>query len=211
MHTILITGANRGIGLEMVKQYSLAGWQVFACCRDPAKAEELQKLKQNKNIQVLSLDVSDTQSIKNLALQIENQPIDILLNNAGVFPQDLEFGTNKPEILLDAFKVNTIAPFLLAETLFKNIVASTLKIIANMSSIMGSMELNASGGHYAYRSTKAALNAITKSMAVDLKKHDVKVVALHPGWVQTDMGGVNAAVAPAESVTKIREILSSLV
>jgi NAD(P)-dependent dehydrogenase (short-subunit alcohol dehydrogenase family) len=210
MHTILITGANRGLGLEMVKQYSADGWQVIACCREPEKASELHKLKQNKNIQILQLDVSDTQSIKNLFPQIESQSIDILLNNAGVLPQDLEFGMTDPQILIDAFKVNTVAPFILAETLFKNIVASKFKIIANMSSIMGSMELNSSGGYYSYRSTKAALNAITKSMAVDLKKHDVKVVALHPGWAQTDMGGPNATVAPAESVKKIRKILSDL-
>lgn len=208
MYTILITGANRGLGLEMVKQYSADGWQVIACCREPEHADALHKL--GNNIKILQLDVSNTHSIENLSHHIGHQPIDILLNNAGILPQDQEFGTINAETLTDAFKVNTVAPFILAETLFKNIVASELKIIANMSSIMGSMELNTDGGYYAYRSTKAALNALIKSMAIDLKAYSIKVIALHPGWVQTDMGGPNAMIAPEESVRKIRKILSTL-
>lgn len=208
MHTILITGANRGLGLEMAKQYSTDGWQVIACCRDPEQADDLHKLE--NDIKILQLDVGNIRTIKELARRIGNQPIDILLNNAGVLPHDQEFGAIDAELLIDTFKVNTVAPFILAEMLFKNILASDLKIIANMSSIMGSMGLNNSGGYYAYRSTKAALNALVKSMSIDLKSHDITVVALHPGWVKTDMGGPNAAIAPEESVRKIRQILSNL-
>jgi NAD(P)-dependent dehydrogenase (short-subunit alcohol dehydrogenase family) len=208
MHTVLITGANRGLGLEMAKQYSADGWQVIACCREPAKADALQKLK--NNIQILQLDVSDAHNIKDLSRHIGNQPIDILLNNAGVLPEDQAFGTVQAELLIDTFKVNTVAPFILAEVLLKNIAASDLKIIANMSSVMGSIAENSSGGHYAYRSTKAALNAITKSMAIDLKAQGIKVVVLHPGWAQTDMGGPQATLAAADSVKSIRKVLSNL-
>ncbi len=208
MHTVLITGANRGLGLEMVKQYSADGWQVIACCRDPAQADALHKLKDN--IKILQLDVSDAHSIKDLSRHIGDQPIDILLNNAGVLPEDQVFGTIEAELLIETFKVNTVAPFILAEVLFKNIAASRLKIIANMSSVMGSIAQNTSGGNYAYRSTKAALNAITKSMAIDLKAQGIKVVVLHPGWVQTDMGGPNASVTPEDSVKSIRKVLSNL-
>lgn len=207
MYTIMITGANRGLGLEMAKQYSADGWEVIACCREPEKAEELHKLK---DIKILPLDVSDISSIKNLDHRIGNQPIDILLNNAGVLPREQEFGTINVELLIDTFKVNSVAPFILAETVFKNIMTSKLKIIANMSSIWGSIGLNVDGGHYAYRSTKAALNALTKSMAIDLRVHGIKVFALHPGWAKTDMGGVNATVSPEESVRKMRNILSKL-
>src|SRR3990167_8181443 len=128
MHTILITGANRGLGLEMARQYSADGWQVIACCRDPAQADALHQLK--NNIKILQLDVSDVHSIKELSRHIGNQPIDILLNNAGVLPEDHAFGTIDAELLIDTFKVNTVAPFILAEVLLKNIAASDLKIIA---------------------------------------------------------------------------------
>ena len=208
MHTVLITGANRGLGLEMAKQYSAEGWQVIACCRDPEQADALRKL--SNDIKVLKLDVSDTHSIKDLLHHVGNQPIDILLNNAGVLPEDQAFGTIEAELLIDTFKINTVAPFILAEGLFKNIAASNLKVIANMSSVMGSIDQNSSGGDYAYRSTKAALNAITKSMAIDLKPHGIKVVVLHPGWVQTDMGGANAMITSEESVKNIRKVLSNL-
>jgi NAD(P)-dependent dehydrogenase (short-subunit alcohol dehydrogenase family) len=154
--------------------------------------------------------VSDTNSIKDLIHHVSNQPIDILLNNAGVLPEDQAFGTIEAELLIDTFKINTVAPFILAEGLFKNIAASSLKVIANMSSVMGSIDQNSSGGNYAYRSTKAALNAITKSMAIDLKPHGIKVVTLHPGWVQTDMGGPNASLTPADSVNSIRKLLAKL-
>lgn len=208
MHTVLITGANRGLGLEMAKQYSADGWQVIACCREPEQADALRKL--SKDIKILKLDVGDTCSIKDLIHHVGNQPIDILLNNAGVLPEDQAFGTIEAELLIDTFKINTVAPFILAEGLFKNIAASNLKVIANMSSIMGSIDQNSSGGSYAYRSTKAALNAITKSMAIDLKPHGIKIVVLHPGWVQTDMGGPNATLTPADSVHSIRKLLAKL-
>ena len=208
MHTVLITGANRGLGLEMAKQYSADGWQVIACCRDPEQADALRKL--SKDIKILQLDVSDTHSIKELVHHVGNQPIDILLNNAGVLPIEQGFGTVGAELLIDTFKINAVAPFILAEGLFKNVAASSLKVIANMSSVMGSIDQNSSGGSYAYRSTKAALNAITKSMAVDLKPHGIKIVVLHPGWVQTDMGGPNATLTPADSVNSIRKLLAKL-
>lgn len=208
MHTVLITGANRGLGFEMAKQYSADGWQVIACCREPAQADALRKL--GNDIKIVKLDVSDMHNIKDFLHHVGNQPIDILLNNAGVLPQEHGFGTVETELLIDTFKINTVAPFLLAEVLFKNIAASDLKIIANMSSVMGSIDQNSSGGHYAYRSTKAALNAITKSMAIDLKVQGIKVVVLHPGWVQTDMGGANAMITPQESVKSIRTVLSNL-
>ncbi len=208
MYTVLITGANRGLGLEMAKQYSADGWRVIACCRNPEQAHALGKL--GNTVKILQLDVSDTHSIKDLLHHVGNQPIDILLNNAGVLPEDQAFGTIEAELLIDTFKINTVAPFILAEGLFKNIAASNLKVIANMSSVMGSIDQNSSGGSYAYRSTKAALNAITKSMAIDLKPHGIKIVVLHPGWVQTDMGGPNATLTPTDSVHSIRKLLAKL-
>lgn len=209
MHTILITGANRGIGLEMAKQYSADGWKVIACCRDPAKADELQQLKHVPEI--LPLDVANTQSIHNLIQRMAKEPIDILMNNAGVWgPKKQDFGDTDAEAMIEVFKVNTLAPLLLAEGLVKNIMAGDLKMIVNIGSMMGSMALNSSGGDYAYRSSKAALNAITKSMAIDLKPQGITVIALHPGWVQSNIGGPNASLTPKESVLTIRKYLSTL-
>lgn len=209
MPTILITGANRGIGLEMAKQYSEDGWKVMACCRDPQKADELKKL--GNDIKILPLDVADTNSIQQLIQHIAKEPIDILMNNAGVWgPQNQDFGDTDAEAMIEVFKVNTLAPLLLAEGLVKNVAAGDLKMIVNIGSIMGSMALNSSGGDYAYRSSKAALNAITKSIAIDLKRQEITVIALHPGWVQSNIGGPNASLTPEESVLKIKKYLSIL-
>lgn len=209
MHTILITGANRGIGLEMAKQYSADGWKVIACCRDPAKADELQQLKHV--LEILPLDVANTQSIHHLIQRMAKEPIDILMNNAGVWgPKKQDFGDTDAEAMVEVFKVNTLAPLLLAEGLVKNIMAGDLKMIVNIGSMMGSMALNSSGGDYAYRSSKAALNAITKSMAIDLKPQGITVIVLHPGWVQSNIGGPNASLTPKESVLTIRKYLSTL-
>jgi NAD(P)-dependent dehydrogenase (short-subunit alcohol dehydrogenase family) len=210
MNTLLITGANRGIGLEMVKQYTKDNWRVLACCRTLDKAEELHQLKQNNaRIEIFQLDVSQPTSITSLANQIKNEPIDILMNSAGLMgPHNQNFGFTDPAAWLEVFKVNAMAPLLLAEALINNIANSQLRIIANMDSTMGSIALNTSGGSYVYRSTKTALNAVTKSMAIDLKDRNIKVIALHPGWVKTDMGGPNALITPEESVKGLRAILS---
>jgi NAD(P)-dependent dehydrogenase (short-subunit alcohol dehydrogenase family) len=212
MNTILITGANRGLGLEMVNQYAQDGWRVLACCRSPSQADKLHCIKEaNPQIEVFELDVTDPISINRLTNQIRNVPVDILMNNAGIWgPQNQNFGATHPLTWIGAFKVNTIAPLFLAETLMSQIEKSELKTIANIVSDMASITLNTSGGVYIYRSTKAALNAITKSLAIDLKDKNIKVIALHPGSVKTDMGGSDAKMTPEESVKGIKTFLSQL-
>ncbi len=212
MNTILITGANRGIGLEFAKQYLNNGWRVIACCRKPDEAHELKKLKdQNRFLTILPLDTSMNESIHHLSQLIKDEPIDLLLNNAGVWgPQNQTFGKTDSTAALEVFKINTLAPLLIVEVLINNIANSQLKLIANMSSNMGSISHNTQGDSYIYRASKAALNAITKSMAIDLKEKGIIVVSLHPGWVQTDMGSSNAPISPAESVKGMREVLSHL-
>ncbi|MGB6976874.1 MAG: SDR family oxidoreductase, partial [Gammaproteobacteria bacterium] len=192
-----------------------SGWQVFACCRLPSAATVLQNLERNSEgrIKIFCLDVQNIMNIQNLAIEIANSPIDILINNAGIWgPKKADFGSITPLTLkwLGVFQINTIAPLLLAENLINNVAKSKLKIIANMSSNMGSIELNSFGSAYIYRASKAALNAITKSLAIDLRKRDIKVVALHPGWVKTEMGGSDAQISPTESVKGIKNILSRL-
>lgn len=208
--SVLITGASRGIGLELVRQYAEAGWHVLACCREPAKAEGLTRLADSSDgkVQVFCLDVTDAVQIKQLADQLKGVVIDILLNNAGVYGQDDdEFGRTNEALWLQAFRVNTIAPMKIMEALVDNVAASERKVMAVMSSKMGSMADNGSGGSYVYRSSKAALNAVVKSASIDLKSRGISVVALHPGWVKTDMGGPGAEITPQQSVNQLRAIL----
>lgn len=212
MNTILITGANRGIGLELVRQYTDLGWQVHACCRQPDRADELQKLAiVSPSISIHWLDITDDQQIQSLADTLQHTPIDILFNNAGIYGQDdANFGNTDEKQWLDCFRVNSIAPLKMCEAFVQHVAASRLKTIATMSSKMGSMADNGSGGSYVYRSSKAALNAIMTSLAIDLRPMNIKVAILHPGWVKTDMGGPNAEISVQQSVNHLRSILESL-
>lgn len=214
MPTILITGANRGIGLELTRQYAADGWTVHACCRSPENAHELGKLaaKSSGAIQMHLLDVTHGIQREALAAQLQGQPIDILLNNAGVYGDwnCQEFGKTNAKEWEKTFMINTIAPMQMMEAFADNVAASGRKVIANVSSKMGSMADNSSGGSYLYRSSKAALNAVTMSAARDLASKGIAVVALHPGWVRTDMGGPNGEMSVEESASALRRNLNAL-
>ena len=210
--TILITGSNRGIGLELTHQYAAQGWQVLACCRRPDQATALNRLgEQFPNITLHTLDVTQQDQVQKLATQLHDCPIDILFNNAGVYgPDDAVFGNTDEARWLECLHVNVIAQMKMMEAFVTQVAASQHKLIAAMSSKMGSMADNGSGGSYIYRSSKAALNAVVKSAAIDLEPKGVKVAILHPGWVQTDMGGPNAEITVAESVGRMRGILDTM-
>lgn len=210
--SILITGSNRGIGLELVKQYAQAGWRVFACCRLPKKASELIALVDSfELVSVHQLDVTDAGQIKSLSNELKNQPIDILFNNAGVYgPGNAQFGNTDIKAWIECLSINTISPMKVTEAFVDNVAKSQLKIITTMSSKMGSMADNGSGGSYLYRSSKAALNAVMKSVSIDLREKGIKVAILHPGWVLTDMGGPNAEISVTECVTQLRRNIDNL-
>lgn len=211
--TILVTGANRGIGLELTKQYCFAGWRVLACCRQPEKADELKKLENDEknNLTILPLELTDTSAIKALSQELSNETIDVLINNAAVVGKESSnINHIDPQAWLETFNINTISPFMLSQALIPQITKGQQRVICNISSLLGSIELNDDGNYYAYRSSKAALNAVTKSLAIDLHAKKIIVIALSPGWVKTDMGGVNAPLYPEESVTGIRQVLNSL-
>lgn len=211
MATVLITGANRGLGLEFVKQYANDDWRVIACCRNVDKAEALQQLaSQYQNITLESLDVADFNQVDALARKLDGQAIDVLLNNAGVYgdKENQGFGRLNYQLWLENLVINTQAPVKLAEALLPNLKLSGQKLIANVSSLMGSITDNGSGGSIYYRSSKAALNAAMKSLSIDLKSQDVGVLILHPGWVKTDMGGPNALIEAPESVAGMRQVIA---
>ncbi len=214
MPSVLITGANRGLGLEFARQYAKADWRVIGCCRKPELAPELKDLAETfkDRVSVHPLDVRLPELVSSLARALRDEPVDILLNNAGVYGDERhdDFGRIDYARWAETFSVNVMGPLRMAEAFLENVSRSQKKIIACVSSKMGSIADNTSGGSYLYRSSKAALNAVVKSLAVDLRDQGIVVVALHPGWVQTDMGGPNAPTRPRESVQGLRRVLEGL-
>ena len=209
--TILITGANRGIGLELSEQFAQDGWQVLACCRNPADATQLQTLgERDPDIEIFALDVTDQQQISELAEQLADRPIDILLCNAGIYgPRGAGFGAVDARDWLQVLEVNTVAPLMLAQALVAQVAASQQKLVAVMSSKMGSIADNSGGGQYIYRSSKTAVNQVVKSLSIDLAERGISAITLHPGWVRTDMGGANAEISTSESASGLKAILQS--
>lgn len=209
-YQVLITGASRGIGLEFARQYAEAGWKVIACCRDLRQATSLQQLVSTyPDIQAHALDVADFASIDALAAALADVKIDVLINNAGVYPHsDLEHAD--PESWLHAFKVNSMAPFKMATAFIPHVAGSQLKKMVTLSSKMGSLDDNTSGGSYIYRSSKVAANMVMKSLSVDLKMYGIAVATLHPGWVQTEMGGADALIDTQTSVSGLRQVIEDL-
>lgn len=211
MNTVLITGANRGIGLEFARQYAADGWQVVACCRQPQQAEALNRLadQYKDRFSIHRLDVRELAETDQLSHKLQDLPIDILINNAGVYPhaQNGEFGRISYDDWMEAFRVNTFAPLKMVEALIEQIACSQLKIVATITSKMGSIADNQRGGSYIYRSSKAAVNTVVKSLAIDLQPRGIIAVLLHPGWVQTDMGGRGALISTKQSVTGMKSIL----
>lgn len=208
---LFITGANRGIGLEMVKQFSQAGWKVSACCRTPETADQLNALaKDNDQISLYALDVTDYQAVSDLANHLKGHAIDLLINNAGIYgPRQ----SNLDDLDLDAwrqvFETNTLAPFKIVQAFSSHVAASKGKKIAILSSKMGSISDNQGGASYIYRSSKTALNQVVKSLSIDLESQGIRIIVLHPGWVQTDMGGPNGLINVEQSVTGLKQVMTS--
>lgn len=214
MPSILITGTNRGIGLELTRQYAADGWAVHACCRSPENAHELNKLAAaDSHIQVHLLDPCNDAQRASLAAQLKDEPIDILFNNAGVAGGEWGaqgFGRCDAPTWLQAMHINVVAPMLMVQDFVDNVAVSERKIIANMSSKMGSVADNTSGGAYIYRSTKAALNMVNRGLEHDLAGKKIVSVVLHPGWVRTDMGGPNGEMSVEESVAALKKNLDAV-
>jgi len=212
--TALITGANRGIGLEFCRQYAAEGWRVLACSRYPEKSDELNRLATGNPelIIVHALDVADHVEIDRLAQVLAGESIDLLINNAGIYPDSDKSGFGHTDYAgwLQAFRINTMAPLKMAETFAAQIARGKQKTIVTITSKMGSIADNSGGGSYLYRSSKAAVNMVVKSLAIDLKPLGITAVVFHPGWVKTDMGGPNAMISAEQSVSGMRQVISGL-
>ena len=205
----LITGANRGLGLEHTRQLLERGWRVTAACRDPEGASELKALPQSEGkLDVVQYDATDIAAAVALAQQVEGA-VDLLFANAGMASGETRrFGQAAGEAMVTEFRVNSLAPLALAEAFADKVAASEMKVIALQSSRMGSIADNGSGGGYGYRASKAALNAIGKSLSLDLKDKGIVVVILHPGWVKTAMGGPNGQLTVPEAVSGQLDLLA---
>lgn len=207
MPTVFITGSNRGIGLEFVRQYAQDGWRVHAACREPSKAADLGAVR--GDVAVHRLDVTDDAAIARLARELESEAFDVLLNNAGILDRD-SFGQTDADTWLRAFRINCIAPVHVLERFLPQLERGAMRRAVAITSRQGSIADNSSGGSYSYRSSKAALNAAMRSAAIDLRPRGIIVAVFHPGWVKTDMGGPSAPVDPGTSVSNLRTRIEAL-
>jgi NAD(P)-dependent dehydrogenase (short-subunit alcohol dehydrogenase family) len=209
MASVLVTGASRGLGLEFARQYLADGWRVYATCRDVTRPGGLSGVK--GDLIVLPLEVTEKRSIAALVTAFGAAPLDMLIANAGVIgPRGMNADNIDRDSWLETFAVNAVAPVALVGALKRNLEKGKHKKLVAISSRMGSIGANVSGGSYAYRSSKAALNAVWHSLSIDLAPAGFAMVVLHPGWVKTDMGGREADIDPAESVTGMRRVIENL-
>ncbi len=212
MATVLITGANRGLGLEFCRQYAEQDWHVIACSRNPDDAFDLNNLaSRHPNIQLEQLDVSALEQIDALSRKLAGLSIDVLINNAGIYADNKSnsLGHFDYQAWTNSLLINTQAPVKMTEAFLPHIKKSDKKLIVAISSLMGSVADNDSGGSIFYRSSKAALNAAMKSVAIELKNQSVGVLIFHPGWVKTDMGGPDALINAEQSVAGMRALIAN--
>ena len=205
MSTVLITGAARGLGLDFVKQYAARGWRVHACAREPDALKGIAG-----DVQAHRLEVTDYAAVAALARTLSGEAIDVLINNAGIAGREATvLGSIDPVVWRQTFEVNTLAPLMIAEPFVEHVARSQGRKLIAISSRLGSIGL-ADSGRYAYRASKAALNMEWKGLSKDLAGKGVICVVLHPGWVQTDMGGTAATLTIEQSVPAMVKVIDGL-
>lgn len=209
--TVCITGAARGLGLGYTEHYLEAGWQVLAIARKAKEKDSLKKLAQKygNRLELFDADVTNHETLLPLKKRWESQPLDLLINNAGILLDGrTEFEKLRLDTLRESFEVNVIAPVALTQMALPALQKVKKPVVVMMSTLMASIADNASGGYYAYRSSKTALNMVTRSLANDCPW--LIAVALHPGWVQTDMGGAQAPTSVTESIEGLTRVIAGL-
>ena len=213
MPAVLITGASRGLGFELAKQYAVEGWRVIACCRKPEDAIALKKLAPSARdmVSVVAMDVADNDTVRNAALTLKDAVVDILINSAGIagVPQQ-STGQIDYASWARVLDVNTMGPLRVLEAFTDNLARSERRLVVTITSGMGSLADNTSGGSIAYRSSKAAVNMVMRSAAIDLAPRGITCVLINPGWVKTDMGGPDATLSPQQSVSAMRRLIETL-
>jgi NAD(P)-dependent dehydrogenase (short-subunit alcohol dehydrogenase family) len=212
MQTILITGASRGLGLEFASQYAAEGARVFGACRSPASAGALRDIQNSaaSNFSIVEMDVTDLESVRRAAAQLDEASIDVLINNAGIGGAPGQTtGNIDYKSWAHVLDVNTLGPMRVLESFIEHLARSERKLAITITSAMGSLADNKTGGSIAYRSSKGAVNMAMRSAAIDLAPRGISCVLIHPGWVRTDMGGSNAPLPPQESVSAMRQLIGT--
>ncbi|KAF7996051.1 hypothetical protein HCN44_009836 [Aphidius gifuensis] len=224
MKSILITGCNRGLGLGLVQrltQIKNPPENIFATCRDVTKAQKLKEISEHcNNVHIIEFELTDTNNyeklVKTVADKLGDGKLNVLFNSAGISTKFARIGNVKAEQLTECYFINTVVPIMLTKAFLPLLKKAAIgkkefgidrAAIINMSSILGSISENKTGGFYPYACSKSALNAATKSMSIDLENDGILVACLHPGWVKTDMGGNNA---PLDVDTSVRDIIKTL-
>jgi NAD(P)-dependent dehydrogenase (short-subunit alcohol dehydrogenase family) len=213
MATILITGASRGLGLEFTRQYLADGWTLIAACRSPGAARGLQDLeaKTKGALTVVELDVADGASVKRAAGRLQGRAIDVLVNGAGIYGGGgQKLGSLDYEDWRQVLEVNLLGPARVCEAFLDSLERSDRRLIVTITSGMGSLADNTSGGSVLYRTSKAAVNMLMRASAIDLKARGITCIVVNPGWVKTDMGGPNAKLSPEESIQAMRRLIAKL-
>jgi len=209
--SILITGSNRGLGLEWARQYAEAGWRVYATCRYPDVAEDLHELaKRYERVSIHQLDVTHAEDVVNVAERLAGRPLDRLVNNAGIYLERWgrdHLGEIDYVDWLQTYRVNVLGAVRVTEALMEALARSEQAVVAAISSHMGSISEIASPSDYAYRSSKAALNAVFRGLSFELGQQQIGVLLFHPGWVRTRMGGKKAPITPEQSVGGMRALM----
>lgn len=210
MDTVLVTGANRGIGLELTRCFMQAGHSVHATCRNPQDAHELQALATTNKLSIHPLEITNAKSVAALSQVLRTDVIDILINNAGIIGGDSQSIDHMDyDAWAEAFAVNTMAPFRLITTFRDNLKRSTRPRAITLSSQMGALSRKSRGSH-AYRSSKAAVNKVMQVLSMELEEDDIIVCPVHPGWVRTDMGGSSADISAEESASGLVKLIDGL-
>jgi NAD(P)-dependent dehydrogenase (short-subunit alcohol dehydrogenase family) len=210
MANILITGANKGIGLELVTQYASRGDTVYAACRNPGQAAELSSLE---NVTAIEVQVGDDQSVTDMASNLNGVAIDVLINNAGTSgpkPQDQSVFNMDFAGWSEAHNINAMAPARVLQALLPNLRAAGIAKVVNITSQLGALEMDMPMMGLAYGATKAALNKFMRLAALDLIKENIYISIIHPGWVRTDMGGSSADISTEESAKGIIQCTDEL-
>ena len=220
MQRAMVTGANRGLGLEYCKGLLSHGWAVNACCRLPDQAGELKALRETAGdqLQIYQLDVTKHESVDHLAAQMGQKPIDLLINNAGTYGpeaavpgqayQSVEFMDY--EIWRDILEVNVLSLFKVTTRFLGAVASSQRKLIMNLSSDLASIANNTRGQSHAYRTSKAAVNMLTRSLAIEMATQGITVISMAPGWCTTDMGGPEGQVDPKQSIADQMKVIKHL-
>lgn len=214
MRRLLITGANRGIGLEFARQGVARGDFVIATCRKPQKATELKRLQEQypERLVIEAMDVADQGNVEEASVSVHRQvdALDVLINNAGIYARGGRPGTFEREVFRETFETNVIGPMMVAEAFLDLLRAGERPVIMNLSSGMGSIAQKSGGGAYVYSSSKAALNMLSRILANDLRASGIVVITMSPGWTQTDMGGRGASLPVEDSVGGMLRVIDGL-